>query len=348
MSMSMFMQSSFFTNSTLIILLLVMLIGTSQSSSANTTTHRHPLKLDFYSKSCPHVEQLVGAVTSQQFKESPVSAPATIRLFFHDCFVQGCDASILISTKPGSKALAEKDAQDNKHLAVEAFDTIKKAKALIESKCPGVVSCADILAIAARDFVHLAGGPYYQVKTGRWDGKISMASKVSYNIPRANSTIDELLKLFASKGLSLQDLVALSGAHTIGFSHCEHFVRRLYDYRGTKKADPAMDPRLQKALKMSCSQYGGNPEVVVPFDVSTPFTFDHAYYGNLENNMGLLATDQALFLDPRTRPIVQALGSNKQKFFQAFSEAMDKMGSIEVKRGKKHGERRKECSQHLQ
>ncbi|KAF5200558.1 Peroxidase [Thalictrum thalictroides] len=342
MSISMFMPSSFFTT-TLIILLVI-----SQSYSSSTSPHRHPLKLDFYSKSCPHVEQLVGVVTSQQFKESPISAPATIRLFFHDCFVQGCDASILISTKPGSGALAEKDAQDNKHLAVEAFDSINKAKALVESKCPGVVSCADILAIAARDFVHLAGGPYYQVKTGRWDGKISMASKVSSNIPRANSTIDELLKLFASKGLSSQDLVALSGAHTIGFSHCEHFVRRLYDYQGTKKADPAMDPRLLKALKMSCSQYGGNPEVVVPFDVSTPFAFDHAYYGNLENKMGLLATDQALFSDPRTRPIVQSLGSNKQKFFQAFSEAMDKMGSIEVKRGNKHGERRKECSQHIQ
>lgn len=62
---------------------------------------------------------------------------------------------MLISTKPGSKQWAEKDAEDNKDLAVEAFDSIKKAKLLLETKCPGVVSCADILAIAARDFVHL-------------------------------------------------------------------------------------------------------------------------------------------------------------------------------------------------
>lgn len=61
----------------------------------------------------------------------------------------------MLSSKPGSGGLAEKDAQDNRNLAVEAFDSIKKAKALVESKCPGVVSCADILAIAARDFVHL-------------------------------------------------------------------------------------------------------------------------------------------------------------------------------------------------
>lgn len=69
--------------------------------------------------------------------------------------LKGCDASVLISTKPGSKQLAEKDAEDNKDLAMAAFDGIMKAKTVVESKCPGVVSCADILAIAARDFVHL-------------------------------------------------------------------------------------------------------------------------------------------------------------------------------------------------
>lgn len=69
--------------------------------------------------------------------------------------IQGCDGSVLISTKPGSKVLAERDAGDNKNLRPEGFETVNKAKALVESKCPGVVSCADILAIAARDYVHL-------------------------------------------------------------------------------------------------------------------------------------------------------------------------------------------------
>lgn len=129
---------------------------------------------------------------------------------------------------------------------------------------------------------------------------MSMASRVPNNLPHANSTVDQLIKLFSSKGLTIQDLVVLSGAHTIGFAHCKNFVDRLYNYKGTKQADPAIDPRLLKALKMSCPQVGGNADIVAPFDVTTPFVFDHAYYTNLQSKLGLLASDEGLFLDPRT------------------------------------------------
>ncbi|KAM5588079.1 peroxidase 19 [Rosa sericea] len=335
-------SSSWFTLTSC--LTIFFLLSTSASSAAKP--HRQ-LSVDYYAKSCPQLEKLIGSITSQQFKEAPVSGPATIRLFFHDCFVEGCDASITIKSQQGSKALAEKDAPDNKDLREEGFESVRKAKALVESKCPGVVSCADILAIEARDYVHLAGGPYYQVKKGRWDGRISMASRVASNIPQANFTVNQLLKLFNSKGLTLEDLVVLSGAHTFGYAHCQNFVSRLYDYRGSKQPDPVMDPRLLRALRMSCPHYGGNTDIVAPFDVTTPFVFDHAYYGNLVAKLGLLASDQALALDPRTKPIVQAFAKDKAKFFEAFGVAMEKMGSIGVKRGRKHGERRKDCSMHM-
>ncbi|CAA0823638.1 Peroxidase 19 [Striga hermonthica] len=341
---------SFFTTSfptLLFTLIIYLLLFANALAQPVTRTPKYQLSVDFYAKTCPQLDQLVASVTSQQFKEAPISAPATIRLFFHDCFVEGCDGSVLVSTKPGSKDLAEKDAEDNKEIPIEAFESINKAKALVESKCPGIVSCADILAIAARDFVHLTGGPYYPVKKGRWDGKISLASRVQPNLPRANSTVDELLKLFGSKGLTLEDLVILSGAHTIGFANCRHFVGRLYDYKGTKQPDPWIDPRLLKALKMSCPHFGGNTDIVAPLDVTTPFSFDNAYYGNLEAMMGLLGSDQALFVDLRTKGLVQAMAKDKQRFFQEFAVAMDKMGGIGVKRGRRHGEKRKDCTLHM-
>ena len=191
-----------------------------------------------------------------------------------------------------------------------------------------------------------AGGPYYAVKKGRKDSKVSLAGKVRGSLPRANSTVDELLRVFAGKGLGAADLVALSGAHTVGFAHCVHVLGRIYDFRGTRRPDPLMDGRLVKALRMSCPSSGGSARVVVPFDVSTPFQFDHAYYGNLQARLGLLASDQALFLDARTRPLVQDLAGNKTRFFQAFVASIDRMGSIRIKKGRK-GEVRKVCSQHL-
>uniref|UniRef100_M8D107 Peroxidase n=1 Tax=Aegilops tauschii TaxID=37682 RepID=M8D107_AEGTA len=268
--------------------------------------------------------------------DHPATGPAVLRLFHNDCFVEGCDASILIA--PSGKAAGEKverDMEENRNLPQYGFDTVEMAKAAVESKCPGVVSCADILALAARDAVQLAGGPYYEVKKGRKDSKVSLAGKVRGSLPHANSTVDELLRVFAGKGLGAGDLVALSGAHTIGFAHCPHFLGRLYDFRGTRRPDPFMDARLVKALRMTCPYTGGSARAVVPFDVSTPFQFDHAYYANLQARLGVLGSDQALFLDARTRPLVQELGADKARFFRAFVASMDRMGSIRVKKGKK-------------
>jgi peroxidase len=78
---------------------------------------------------------------------------STIRLFFHDCFVEGCDGSVLIDSTAGNTA--ERDADDNKSLAFEGFDTVNAAKAAVEAACPDTVSCADVLTIATRDAIVL-------------------------------------------------------------------------------------------------------------------------------------------------------------------------------------------------
>jgi peroxidase len=72
------------------LLVFLLVVRASNCAAKATKSSRPPrqLSVDYYAKKCPQLEQLVGSVTSQQFKEAPVSGPATIRLFFHDCFVE--------------------------------------------------------------------------------------------------------------------------------------------------------------------------------------------------------------------------------------------------------------------
>ncbi|KAI8026103.1 Peroxidase 65 [Camellia lanceoleosa] len=47
---------------------------------------------------------------------------------------------------------------------------------------PGVVSCADILAVAARDLLTMMGGPYYNVLLGCRDGFVSKSTLVEDDV----------------------------------------------------------------------------------------------------------------------------------------------------------------------
>lgn len=63
--------------------------------------------------------------------------------------MQGCDASVLLDSTNGS--VAEKQAMPN--LSLEGFDVIDEIKTKLEEECSGTISCADIVALAARDAV---------------------------------------------------------------------------------------------------------------------------------------------------------------------------------------------------
>lgn len=289
------------------------------------------LRQNFYANVCPDVENIVRRAVTAKAAQTFVTVPATIRLFFHDCIVSGCDASVIIASTPGNTA--EKDHPDNLSLAGDGFDTVIKAKAAVDAVpgCKNKVSCADILTMATRDAVVLAGGPFYSVELGRLDGLRSRASDV--NLPEPSFNLDQLNRLFAAKGLSQTDLIALSGAHTIGFSHCSKFSNRIYNFSGPGRVDPTMDRQYATQLQGACPP-NPDPTTVVNMDPTTPTTFDNVYFQNLVQGKGLFTSDQVLFTDPRSRTTVNTWASNPIAFNNAFIQAMTKLGRVGVKTGR--------------
>ncbi|XP_022868928.1 peroxidase 4-like [Olea europaea var. sylvestris] len=136
-------------------------------------------------------------------------ASALNSTFTHYIFRKGCDASVLLDDT--SSFTGEKTARPNNN-SIRGFNVVDNIKSKVEAVCPGVVSCADILAIAARDSVVILGGPSWKVKLGRRDSKsASLSAANSGVIPPPTSTLTNLKNRFKARGLSTKDMVVLSG-----------------------------------------------------------------------------------------------------------------------------------------
>ncbi|KAL7216216.1 hypothetical protein ACSBR1_028210 [Camellia fascicularis] len=295
------------------------------------------LKLGFYHKTCPSIEAIVKETTARFISHAPTLAAPLIRMHFHDCFVRGCDGSVLLNSTKNNQA--EKDAIPNQSL--RGFQVIDAVKSALEKKCPGVVSCADVLALVARDAISLIKGPFWPVPTGRRDGTISLASEVLANLPFPTFNITQLKSSFASKGLNIKDLVVLSGGHTIGISHCPSLTNRLYNFTGKGDTDPTLDPKYIVHLKKKCKP--GDTTTAVPMD-PTPKKFDIDYYTNVEKHRGLFQSDAALLTDSTTSAYIQLQKTPKgSTFLKDFANSMVKMGQIGALTGNS-GEIRKICS----
>ncbi|CAH2043573.1 unnamed protein product [Thlaspi arvense] len=290
-------------------------------------------RVGFYSTTCPTAETIVRNAVTAGFNANPAIAPGILRMIFHDCFVLGCDGSILISG-----ANTERTAGPNRNL--RGFEVIDNAKTQLEAACPGVVSCADILALAARDTVVLTRGISWQVPTGRRDGRVSVASNTN-NLPGPGDSLALQQQKFSALGLNTRELVVLVGAHTIGTAGCGTFRNRLFNGTGGP-ADPTIDPTFLAQLRTQCPQ-NGDASVRVDLDTGSATTFDTSYFNNLSRGRGVLQSDQILWTDPATRPIVQQLMSPTSTFNAEFARAMVRMSNIGVLTGA-NGEIRRVCS----
>ncbi|CAB4282069.1 unnamed protein product [Prunus armeniaca] len=307
---------------------IVLLVGFTGSSSAQLSTN-------FYSKSCPKVFYAVKSVVQSAVNKEKRMGASLLRLHFHDCFVNGCDGSVLLDD--ASSFTGEKTAAPNNN-SLRGFEVVDKIKSQVEKTCPGVVSCADILAIAARDSVKILGGPSWNVKLGRRDSKTaSLTAANSGVIPPPTSTLSNLKTRFQAVGLNERDLVALSGAHTIGKARCTSFRARIYN-------ETNIDASFAKVRQSKCpSTAGSGDNNLAPLDVQTPDTFDTAYFKNLINQKGLLHSDQILFNNGgSTDSLVKTYSGSANTFNSDFAKAMIKMGDNKPLTGS-NGEIRLNC-----
>ncbi|CAE6114801.1 unnamed protein product [Arabidopsis arenosa] len=294
------------------------------------------LRVGFYSTKCPNVENIVSKVVGEAFIKDSSIAPAMIRLYFHDCFSNGCDASLLLDG-----VNSEKKASPN--LSVRGYEVIDDIKSAVEKECDRVVSCADIIALATRDLVSLASGgkTRYEIPTGRLDGKISSALLV--DLPSPKMTVSETAAKFAQRKLSLSDMVLLLGGHTIGVAHCSFIMDRLYNFQNTQQPDPSMDPKLVQELRLKCPKDSSTDGIINLDQNSTSSnTMDVSFYKEINIRRGVLHIDQKLATDDLTSKMVSDI-ANGNDFLVRFGQAMVNLGSVRLISKTKDGEIRRSC-----
>ncbi|KAJ9558981.1 hypothetical protein OSB04_013595 [Centaurea solstitialis] len=301
---------------------------------------RSQLTTDFYSTSCPKLPRVVRKQMISAIKTETRMAASLLRLHFHDCFVNGCDASVLLDGNDG-----EKFAFPNINSA-RGFEVVDDIKTAVEGTCSGVVSCADILALAARDAVVLSGGPSWNVPLGRRDGLVANRTGANTNLPAPTESVGNITAKFVAVGLNLTDVVSLSGAHTIGSARCAVFSNRLFNFSGTNGPDKTLsDPTMVSDLQAQCP-VNGDGNKTTALDRNSVDLFDNHYFKNLLNGRGLLESDQFLYSSDEavstTRSLVEAYSKDQQFFLNDFVKSMIKMGNISPLTGSS-GEIRKNC-----
>ena len=137
-------------------------------------------------------------------------------------------------------------------------------------------------------------------------------------------------------------LFPLTGAHTVGVTHCSLIHNRLYNFNGTGLPDPAMDPLYVWILSTyACPQGQTFDNIVYLDDPSSILVVDKSYYAQIMKRHGVLSVDQALGDHSSTAWMVNFLATTD--FFPSmFSYALNKLSALDVLTGNA-GEIRRNC-----
>lgn len=212
-------------------------------------------------------------------------APIMLRLAWHDA------GTFCVRTKTGGPNGSIRNEEEYSH---GSNNGLKKAIDFCEeviTKHPRI-TYADLYQLAGVVAVEITGGPTIDFVPGRRDSKISTKEG---RLPDAKLGVRHLRDIFYRMGLSDKDIVALSGAHTLGRAHPE---RSGFDGPWT----------------------------------TDPLKFDNSYFVELlkGESEGLLKlpTDAALLEDPEFRPYVELYAKDEEVFFKDYAISHKKLAEL--------------------
>jgi len=173
------------------------------------------------------------------------------------------------------------------------------------------VSYADLWSFAGSAAVEFLGGPRVPHRFGRQDAPAGTPTPAHGRLPDASQGAQHLRDVFGRMGMSDQETVALSGAHTLGRSHQ---VRSGYDGKWTKNPLKFDNEYFRNLVGLTWR----------PRQWDGPLQYEDAESGELM----MLPTDLALLEDPGFRRYVELYARDQDAFFRDFSDAFAKLLSL--------------------
>ncbi|CAF2065453.1 unnamed protein product [Brassica oleracea] len=178
------------------------------------------------------------------------------------------------------------------------------------------ISYADLFQLASATAVEEAGGPEIPMKYGRVDVSAPEQCPEEGRLPDAGppSPADHLREVFYRMGLNDKEIVALSGAHTLG--------RSRPDRSGWGKPET-------KYTKAGPGEPGGQSWTV------KWLKFDNSYFKDIkekrDEDLLVLPTDAALFEDTSFKNYAEKYAEDPAAFFKDYAEAHAKLSNLGAK-----------------
>lgn len=247
--------------------------------------------------------------------------PILVRLGWHDSGTY--DASAGEWPKAGGATGSIRFSPEKDHGANKGLDWALDALEPVKKKYPQV-TYADLFQLASATAVELGGGPKIPMRYGRVDVSSPEDCAPDGNLPAAAApfpkgcaTPQEHLKdVFYRMGFNDQEIVALSGAHTLGRAKLERSgapgVKAMTKYTKNGPGNPGGSSWTREWLK-----------------------FDNSYFKDVkeasDEDLLILPTDACIFEDEGFKPWAELYANDQDKFFEDYAAAHCKLSEIGAK-----------------